>query len=264
MKIHILTLFPESFSGPLQSSLLGKAQEKGLLSVELIQIRKFATDKHRSVDETPYGGGEGMLMRVDVLHAAWKSVQDVESGVSRVNAEPGLFFGVPTKGRIPTIFLSPQGRTLDSEFVKALLVQTVGHSSPETGELLLVCGHYEGVDERFIDLCVDLEVSIGDYVLTGGELPAMVLLDAMARWIPGVIGNERSVTGDSFEGGVLKYPQYTKPREFQACKVPDVLLSGNHSAIESWRREKSLERTANKADKKSEKGPKNSKKEPLV
>ena len=241
MKIHILTLFPEAFSGPLQSSLLGKAQERGLLSVELIQIRKFATDKHRSVDETPYGGGEGMLMRVDVLHAAWESVQNAAASTGAPPVLGGPFFGGTTKGRIPTIFLSPQGRTLDSEFVKALVAE-VSQQTPS--EMLWVCGHYEGIDERFIEKCVDLEVSIGDYVLTGGELPAMVLLDAMARWIPGVIGNERSVTGDSFEGGFLKYPQYTKPREFQGASVPDVLLSGNHQAIESWRREQSLKRTS--------------------
>jgi tRNA (guanine37-N1)-methyltransferase len=209
-------------------SLLGKAKTKGLVSFQTIQIRDFATDKHRTVDDTPYGGGEGMLMKADVLHAAWKHAMDLCAAETA---------GLENPPRPTTLLLSPQGRMLDQPMAKELVSRR---------QLILVCGHYEGVDERFIELCVDQEVSIGDYVLTGGELPAMVMADVIARLIPGVVGNERSVEQDSLENDLLKYPQYTRPREFQGLKVPDVLCSGDHGAIDAWRKAQMRERTARK------------------
>jgi tRNA (guanine37-N1)-methyltransferase len=200
---------------------MGKAHKKGLVRFETHSIRSFATDKHHTVDDTPYGGGAGMLMRVDVLHAAWKS--------ARAQAKEGE--------RVLTVLLSPQGPRLDQEMAKEL----AGFD-----RLILVCGHYEGVDERFIELCVDREISIGDYVLTGGELPALVMADTITRLLPGVVGNESSVTQDSLEGGLVKYPQYTRPREYEGLKVPDVLLGGDHGAIGRWREQQSQERTARK------------------
>jgi tRNA (guanine37-N1)-methyltransferase len=224
LRFHFLTLFPEIFAPALESSLLGKAQKKGLVEFETHRIRDFATDKHRTVDDTPYGGGAGMLMRVDVLHAAWKAAQ-----APRAPEVPGE--------RVATILLSPQGALFNQGMAKEL--------AASYDRLILVCGHYEGVDERFVELCVDREVSIGDYVLTGGELPALVMTDTITRLLPGVVGNEDSITGDSLEDG-LKYPQYTRPREFEGLKVPDILMSGDHGAIEKWRKAQSESRTAAK------------------
>lgn len=224
LKVSFLTLFPEIFPSVLSASLLGKAQDRGLVSFEVIQIRDFATDKHRTVDDTPYGGGEGMLLKADILHAAWESA-----------LKKGPADAFPSRKR--TILLSPQGKHFTQSKAKELA---------QYEHLIFVCGHYEGVDERFIDLCVDEEISIGDYVLTGGELPALVLADAITRLLPGVVGNERSVTQDSLENGLLKYPQYTRPREFRGLEVPLILLSGNHVGIEAWRFEQMKERTARK------------------
>jgi tRNA (guanine37-N1)-methyltransferase len=218
---HFLTLFPEIFEPVLSASLLGKAQKKGLASFQTIQIRDFATDRHRTVDDAPYGGGEGMILKVDILYAAWKH--------ALASCSPD--------SKPLTILLSPQGPKFDQAMAKEL----VGYR-----DLILVCGHYEGVDERFIDLCVDREVSIGDYVLTGGELPAMVMADAIARLVPGVVGKEQSVSRDSLENNLLKYPQYTRPREFEGLSVPQVLLDGDHKAIASWRDAQMQERTARK------------------
>jgi tRNA (guanine37-N1)-methyltransferase len=219
LSFHFLTLFPEVFSPVLGSSLLGKAQASSRVSFDLMQIRDYATDKHRTVDDTPYGGGEGMLLKVDVLHAAWKA--------ARAKAQ----------GKVRTILMSPQGPLLTQEKAKELATYQ---------DLIIVCGHYEGVDERFIELCVDEEVSIGDYVLTGGELPAMVLADVVTRLMPGVVGNECSVANDSLENGLLKYPQYTRPRDFEGKSVPEVLLSGDHGAIEKWRKLQMEKRTIEK------------------
>ena len=216
LEIHFLTLFPELFSPVLDSSLLGKAQKKGLISYHLTQIRDFASDKHRTADDTPYGGGEGMLLKADVLYSAWKSV-------------------VPKKDPdTHTVLLSPQG---------ALFNQDMAKEFAGMRRLVLVCGHYEGIDERFIPLCVDQEVSIGDYVLTGGELPALVIAEAVTRLRSGVVGNKRSLSEDSLEGGLLKYPQYTRPREFMGLTVPEVLLSGDHQAIAGWRKSEAEDRT---------------------
>jgi tRNA (guanine37-N1)-methyltransferase len=222
LSFHFLTLFPDAFKDVLASSLLGKAQAKGAVSFHLTQIRDFSEDKHRTVDDAPYGGGEGMLIRADVLTAAFESV--------KTKIDPSR--------RVRTILMSPQG---------PLLTQTKAKTLAENyDDLIVVCGHYEGVDERFIELCVDEELSIGDYVLTGGELPAMVLADTVTRLLPEVVGNEDSVTRDSLEGGLLKYPQYTKPRDFRGAMVPEVLLSGDHGKIQKWRVEQALNRTKTK------------------
>lgn len=218
-EIHFLTLFPEMLRPVLEASLLGKAAEKKLLAFYAHSIREHAKDKHRTADEPPYGGGEGMLLKADVLYSAWNAVVPAKVAGTR------------------TILLSPQGPKLTSEKAKELATYE---------KLVLVCGHYEGVDERFIERCVDEELSIGDYVLTGGELPALVVADAVARWVPGVVGKEGSVSKDSLEGGLLKYPQYTRPADFMGAKVPEVLTSGNHAAIEAWRKNQSLERTQRK------------------
>ena len=221
---HFLTLFPEVFPPLLNSSLLGRAQKKGLVSYHLTQIRDFAEDKHRTVDDTPYGGGEGMLLKPEVLYRAWQSVATSSTKFVESEAEEKPL----------TILLSPQG----SLFNQATAKELASYS-----KLIIVCGHYEGVDERFINLCVDREISIGDYVLTGGELPALVMADAITRLLPGVVGNEQSVSRDSLENDLLKYPQYTRPREFMGQAVPEVLLEGNHQAIERWRREQMMART---------------------
>lgn len=203
---------------------MGKAAQKGIVSFHATQIRDFAADRHHTVDDTPYGGGEGMLMKADVLHAAWKSITGLEKK--------------PEKGaKTLTIMTSPQGPRFDQGMAKEL----TGYE-----KIIFVCGHYEGVDERFIELCVDREVSIGDYVLTGGELPALVMADTITRLLPGVVGNDRSLTEDSLENGLLKYPQYTRPRDFEGLSVPDVLLSGDHKAIALWRKQQMRDRTASK------------------
>lgn len=214
MKITVLTLFPEVFLEPLKASLLGKAQTKGLVEFQVLNIRDFSQDKHRTVDDSPYGGGEGMLMRADVLHSAWKSVVTENT---------------------QTLLLSPQGRQFTQSVAKNW-VASYQH-------LILVCGHYEGIDERFVELCVDEEISVGDYVCTGGEFPALVIADVVTRLIPGTVKNPGSVAKDSLEDDLLKYPQYTRPPEFQGLKVPDVLLSGDHRAIEKWRKAESEKRT---------------------
>ena len=193
MKINILTLFPEMFE-PLKQSIIGRACEKGLIDLNIINIRDFSRDKHKKVDDTPYGGGAGMVIKPDVVYDAFKSL-DTQ------NAR--------------TIYLSPQGKTLNQEKVKLL-------SNEEN--LILLCGHYEGIDQRVLDEIVDEEISIGDYVLTGGELPAMVLVDSVSRYVEGVLSKESTVE-ESFSNGLLEYPQYTRPEMFLSRKVPEVLLS---------------------------------------
>lgn len=204
MRIDVLTLFPEMFQA-LNSSLIGKAIEKGAFEFNVVDIREFSKDKHKKVDDYIFGGGDGMLMACQPLYDAIMSVK-------RENSH--------------TIYLSPKGKVLKQAIVKSL-------SSYE--HLILICGHYEGIDERIIEMCVDEMVSIGDYILTGGELPAMVLIDSILRYVPNVLGNENSVCDESFSDNLLEYPQYTRPYEFMGKKVPDVLISGNHAEIKKWR-----------------------------
>ncbi|MGZ3591199.1 MAG: tRNA (guanosine(37)-N1)-methyltransferase TrmD [Thermodesulfobacteriota bacterium] len=215
MRFDILTLFPDMFCSPLRESILGKAIEKGLLQIRTINIRDYSLDKHQVVDDTPYGGGQGMVMKVEPIARAIESVKSQHSPVW-------------------TVYLTPQGTPFSQDLARRLSTQT---------HLLLLCGRYEGVDERVKDLFVDEEISIGDYVLTGGELAAMVLIDAVSRLIAGVLGSDRSAEDDSFFNSLLEYPQYTRPFDFRGRCVPEVLLSGNHSAISSWRRKEALRRT---------------------
>jgi tRNA (guanine37-N1)-methyltransferase len=215
VRVDILTLFPEAFVGPLDVSMIGRARQTGLLDLRLHNFREWASDRHRTVDDYPFGGGQGMVLKVDVLDEALMHVQ--------AEAPPGR-----------VILLSPQGRLLDDTLVRELAAQS---------RLILVCGRYEGVDERFIEHCVDLEVSIGDYVVTGGELPAMVLVDAVTRQLPGALGDEQSARDESFAHGLLEHPQYTRPAEYRGWNVPEVLLSGHHARIEAWKEEQRLART---------------------
>lgn len=217
MRVDVLTLFPEAFiGGPLDISVVKRARERGLLDLHVHNIRDWATDRHRTVDDYPFGGGHGMVMRVDVLDRALEAVQWM--------AEP--------RGLV--VYLSPQGERLTDRTVRELAREP---------RLILVCGRYEGVDERFVEHCVDREISIGDYVLTGGELPAMVLIDAVSRHIPGALGDKASSADESFAEGLLEHPQYTRPAEYKGWRVPEVLLSGNHAKIAEWRREQRLLRT---------------------
>ncbi len=214
MKFDVLTLFPEMFE-PLKQSIIKRATEKQIININLINIRDFSEDKHNKVDDTPYGGGAGMVMKPDVVDRAYNSVKSDDAKV---------------------IYLTPQGKTLNQEKVKDLSKEK---------HLILLCGHYEGIDQRVIDKIVDEEISIGDYVLTGGEIPAMVLIDSVSRHIDGVLSNE-SIDEESFSNGLLEYPQYTRPEIFNNEKVPEVLISGHHENIKNWRREKSLENTFKK------------------
>lgn len=220
MHYHILTLFPEMVMGGLSTSILGRAKEAGLISVEAVNIRDFSEDKHRHVDDYPYGGGAGMVMQPDPIFKAHQSV------VQKIEAEGRK------KPRV--IYMSPQGQVFRQELAKELAKEE---------DLIFLCGHYEGVDERILEEIVTDTMSIGDYVLTGGELPAMVMIDAISRMVPGVLTNEASGEFESFQDNLLEYPQYTRPVEYHGKKVPDILLSGHHAKIEAWRRQKSIERT---------------------
>lgn len=214
MKIDILTLFPGMFAGPFDHSVVGRARERGLVDLTFVDIRDFSTDRHHTVDDTPYGGGPGMVMKPEPVTLAVESVRRPESWV---------------------VLLSPQGR---------LFRQSVAQELAQRTHLVLICGRYEGVDERIREHIADDEISIGDYVLTGGELPAMVIVDAVARLIGGVLGDEASTEEESHSQGLLEYPHYTRPVEFRGWQVPEILLSGNHAAIARWRRLQSLGRTA--------------------
>ena len=217
MRIDILTIFPGMFRGPFEESIVKRAVEKELVQIFLHDIRDYASDKHRTVDDYPFGGGQGMLMKPEPLFAA---VEDVQGQA----AERG-----------PIVFLTPQGRLFDQK----VAVELASHD-----RLILICGHYEGVDARVHEHLATDEISIGDYVLSGGELAAMVVVDAVVRQIPGVLGSPLSSADDSFAEGLLEYPQYTRPADFQGMGVPEVLLSGNHGEIALWRRQQSLLRTA--------------------
>lgn len=212
MQIDILTLFPEMFLSPFDESIIKRARERGLVNINTINIRDFAIDKHMQVDDYPYGGGAGMVMKADVVGAAIENTRSHESWV---------------------VYMSPQGKTLNQAKVQNLASRS---------HLTLLCGHYEGIDERVIDL-VDEEISIGDYILTGGEIPAMVLVDAVVRLLPGVLGDEQSPVEESFSHQLLEYPHYTRPRIYKEQEVPEVLLSGHHERIRLWRKKQSLLRT---------------------
>ena len=211
MKIDILSLFTDAFSA-LDTSIIKRARDKGLLDINITDIRDFSKDKHRKCDDTPFGGGAGMLMSVQPIYDAVKSVKKRNSTV---------------------VFASPSGKPLSPEVAKEL---------SQKKHLIFICGHYEGIDQRIIDLFKAQEISIGDYVVTGGELPTMVIIDCLSRFIPGVI-SEESLSEESFSTGLLEYPQYTRPQKFKGLSVPDVLLSGNHAEIKKWREAKALEKT---------------------
>ena len=215
MRFDILTLFPTMFDGPMTESMLQKAQEKNLIEVHRHNIRDYATDKHKVTDDTPYGGGGGMVMKVDPIVAA---VEDV-----RGEAE-----------HVPVILMTPQGRVFN---------QRVAQELAEYDRLIFICGRYEGVDERVRDLVVTDEISIGDFVITGGELAAMIVVDAVSRLVPGVLGARWGAEEDSHATGLLEHPHYTRPVEFRGLGIPDVLTSGHHAEIEKWRRQESLRRT---------------------
>lgn len=214
MKFDVLTLFPEMFE-MMQKSVIGRALDKKLIEINCVNMRDFSKDKHKKVDDTVYGGGAGMLIRPDVV---WDSYQSVKTEKAKV------------------IYLSPQGKTLTQETVLDLAKQE---------HLILLCGHYEGIDQRVLDKIVDEEISIGDYVLTGGELPAMVLIDTVSRYVEGVL-SEGSTEEESFSNGLLEYPQYTRPEVFEGEKVPEVLLSGHHENIKNWRKKQAFKRTMKK------------------
>jgi tRNA (guanine37-N1)-methyltransferase len=215
MKFHILTLFPEMFAGVLSLGVTGRAVESGILDVELYNIRDYATDKHHSVDDAPYGGGAGMVMKVEPIAGCIEAVRKTAPNARLLLASPG-------------------GKPFDQSMAAELAAE---------GEIIILCGRYEGIDERIKELFSATEFSIGDYVMTGGEIAAMAVVDTVARLIPGVLGSDESAGEESFSDGLLEYPQYTRPPEFRGLKVPDMLLSGNHGEIARWRREKSLQKT---------------------
>ena len=218
MNFHILTLFPEMIMQGLSTSITGRAIDKGIISVNAVNIRDFSEDKHGHVDDYPYGGGAGMVMQAGPVYRAYEHV---------VN-----YIGSRKNPRV--VYMTPQGKVFD---------QKMAQDFSKEEDIIFLCGHYEGIDERVLEMIVTDNVSIGDYVLTGGELPAMVVIDAVSRLVPGVLGSDISAEFESFHDDLLEYPQYTRPEEFMGIKVPEVLLSGHHKNIEAWRLEKSIERT---------------------
>lgn len=228
MNFHILTLFPDMVADGLHTSILARAAEKGLISIQAVNIRDYTNNKHGKVDDYIYGGGAGLLMQAQPVYDAWKAVEEGIRSRRREGSAGGDF------ERTRVVYLTPVGRTFHQEMAEEL-------SREE--DLILLCGHYEGIDERVVEEIVTDPVSIGDFVLTGGELPAMMIVDAVSRLIPGVLGNEVSAETDSFQNGLLEYPQYSRPEEWMGRKVPEILLSGDHAKVDAWRLEQSLERT---------------------
>ncbi len=216
MRFHILTLFPDMVRQGLETSVIGKAIENEIITLHVVDIRDYTTDPHGKVDDYPYGGGAGMIMQAQPVYDAWKAV------TGEIGYEPRC------------IYLTPQGK----HFTQSMARELAGEQ-----DLILLCGHYEGVDERVLEEIVTDHVSIGDYVLTGGELPAMVMADAIARMVPGVLTNEESAGTESLDGGLLEYPQYSRPATWHGREVPEVLLSGDHEKVEAWRHDRSVERT---------------------
>ncbi len=217
MNFHVLTLFPEMIEGGLNASITGRAMEKELVNVNAVNIRDYAMNKHKRVDDYPYGGGAGMVMQAEPIYLAY---EDLMRKINTKNPR--------------VVYLTPQGQTFH---------QNMAQDFAKENDIILLCGHYEGVDERVLEMIVTDYVSIGDYVLTGGELPAMVMIDAISRLVPGVLHNDTSAEFESFQEDLLEYPQYTRPEVFMDKKVPDVLLSGHHANIEAWRKEQSVLRT---------------------
>lgn len=217
MNFHVLTLFPEMIQQGMNTSIIGRAITGGYLSVEAINIRDYAFNKHQKVDDYPYGGGAGMLMQAEPVYLAYQSIEE------KIGYRPRV------------VYLTPQGSVFN---------QTMAKDFAKEKDLVFLCGHYEGIDERVLEEVVTDLVSIGDYVLTGGELPAMVMMDSISRMVPGVLSNQESGETESFAGNLLEYPQYSRPEEWHGKKVPPVLLSGHHAKIEAWRREQSILRTA--------------------
>lgn len=220
MRFDVLTLFPEMFEAALGESIIGRARKNGIVTFNFINIRDFSENKHKSVDDYPYGGGNGMVMQPQPIYNAYQSI------IKKLESKPTV------------IYLTPQGKVFDQDIAKKF--------AASKQHLILLCGHYEGVDQRVIDEIVDIEISIGDFVLTGGEIPAMAIIDAVCRLLPGVLGAEEGYKEESHYAGLLEYPQYTRPAEFRGRKVPDVLLSGHHANIEKWRQEQAIKITKEK------------------
>lgn len=220
MNFHVMTLFPDMIDAASGESIIGRARENGLIHIDPVNIRDYAFNKHSRVDDYPYGGGAGMLMQAEPVYRCYEAIAD-QMGVEKP----------------PVIYLSPQGQTLTQAKVEELAAQE---------DLILLCGHYEGIDQRVLDEIVTEEISVGDYVLTGGELPALILIDAVARMIPGVLHNDGSTEAESFSEGLLEYPQYTRPEEWHGRSVPEILLSGHHANVEAWRYRQQLITTAKK------------------
>ncbi len=220
MRFHVLTLFPEMIMNGLNTSIIGRAMNKGLIELEAVNIRDYATNKHKKVDDYPYGGGAGMVMQAEPVYLSYKSIAD---NILEKNGK---------KPRV--IYLTPQGKVFNQQMAEEL-------SKEE--DIIFLCGHYEGIDERVLEMIVTDNVSIGDYVLTGGELPSMVMIDTISRLVDGVLNNDDSAKYESFAENRLEYPQYTRPEEFMGMKVPEVLLSGDHKKVAQWREEESLKRT---------------------
>jgi tRNA (guanine37-N1)-methyltransferase len=232
MNFHILTLFPDMVMDGLNTSIIGRAMDKGLLSIEAVNIRDYADNKHMRVDDYTYGGGAGMLMQAEPVYGAYRAVVERINGNSSEECMPNPCETSDRKPRV--VYLTPQGPTF---------TQRMAEEYAKEEDLILLCGHYEGIDERVLEEVVTDYVSIGDYVLTGGELPAMVMVDAISRLVPGVLSNETSAEFESFQDDLLEYPQYSRPEEWHGKRVPKVLLSGHHANIEKWRKEQSIIRT---------------------
>lgn len=225
MNFHILTLFPDMVTDGLHTSILARAMEKELISVHAVNIRDYTTNRHGKVDDYIYGGGAGLLMQAQPVYDAWKALEET------IQAK---YPDRPAGKRTRVVFLTPVGRVFN---------QAMAEELSKEEDLILLCGHYEGIDERVLEEIVTDPVSIGDFVLTGGELPAMMIVDAVSRMVPGVLGNETSAQTDSFQDGLLEYPQYSRPEEWNGRKVPEILLSGDHAKVDAWRHEQALERT---------------------
>ena len=228
MQFYIMTLFPDMVMDGLNTSIIGRAMDKGLLDIEAVNIRDYAFNKHNSVDDYPYGGGAGMLMQAEPVYQCYEAVKK-KIEAKALLSDPG------TRKSPRVIYLSPQGKTFN---------QTMAEEFAQEEDLVFLCGHYEGIDERVLNEVVTDYVSIGDYVLTGGELPAMIMIDAISRLVPGVLHNDVSAEFESFQDNLLEYPQYSRPEVWHDRKVPEILMSGHHANIEKWRREQSVIRTA--------------------